>query len=186
MTGERHGAIPAGGRAWHGEPSRTSCWTVCLHAGSSSHPCANPCSVQANREMPTAKTTHQRVRGSCTFSLRIIQSLEKQVASLRFTDLGGGTRDGARPAVPHTFAAWTPGALCEPDLGLAPAPRGPRGVHLRTSRFQVSSISRPAPPVRTGHRNRPRLPCCPVADYPKTGMPAKGRYSAPFLPQSTL
>jgi hypothetical protein len=39
--------------------------------------------------------------GSCTFSLRIIQLPENQVASLRFTDLRGGTRDGTRPAVLH-------------------------------------------------------------------------------------
>jgi hypothetical protein len=38
---------------------------------------------------------------SYTFSLRIIQLPENQVASLRFTDLRGGTRDGTRPAVLH-------------------------------------------------------------------------------------
>jgi hypothetical protein len=68
-------------------------------------------------------------RRSCTSSLRIIQSPEKQVASLRFTDRGGGTRDDARPAVPHTLAAWHPGVLCEPDLGLAPALRGDPSRH---------------------------------------------------------
>ena len=67
--------------------------------------------------------------GSCTSSLRIIQLPEKQVASLRFTDRGGGTRDGTRPAVPHTLAAWNPGALCEPDLGLATAPRRDQPRH---------------------------------------------------------
>jgi hypothetical protein len=61
MTGKRYGEIPEG-RTLHGESSRTSSWTVCIHAGSSSHPCANPCSAQANRERPTAKTTRQRVR----------------------------------------------------------------------------------------------------------------------------
>jgi hypothetical protein len=67
--------------------------------------------------------------GSCTSSLRIIQMPENQVASLCFTDLGGGTRDGARPGVPHTLAAWNPRALCEPDLGLATAPRGDQPCH---------------------------------------------------------
>src|SRR5262245_19624399 len=66
---------------------------------------------------------------SCTSSLRIIQSTEKQVTFLRFTDRGGGTRDGARLAVPHTFAAWHPGALCKPTLGLATAPRDDQPRH---------------------------------------------------------
>ena len=36
--------------------------------------------------------------GSCPSILRIIATAENQVASLRFTDLKGGTRDDARPA----------------------------------------------------------------------------------------
>src|SRR5262245_3520207 len=60
---------------------------------------------------------------SCTSSLRIILSPENQVASLRFTAVGGGTRDGARPDFSRTSAAWNALALCEPDLGLATATR---------------------------------------------------------------
>src|SRR5882724_29909 len=84
---------------------------------------------------------------SYTSSLRIIQSPENQVASLRFTDLGAGTRDGARPAFSCTSAAWNPGALCEPDLGLATAtcrnqPRHHAG-HEAFARAQA--VSRPHP-----------------------------------------
>jgi hypothetical protein len=68
-------------------------------------------------------------RWSCTFNLRIIQLSGNQVASLRFTDRGGGTREGARPAVLHTLAARHPGALYEPDLGLATAVRGDQPRH---------------------------------------------------------
>src|SRR5262245_10471725 len=80
---------------------------------------------------------------SCTFSLRIIQLPENQVTSLCFTDRGGGTRDGARPAVPHTLAAWNPGAFCKPDLDLATAPHGdqPRhhtGDEALTSAYAIS------------------------------------------------
>ena len=46
----------------HCEPSRKSCWAMDTHAGSSRHPCASPCSGQANGEMPTARTTRQRAR----------------------------------------------------------------------------------------------------------------------------
>ena len=43
----------------------------------------------------------------------------------------------------------------------ATPPRGLRGAHPRTSRFQVSPISHFAPPVRTGHRSRSRLTLLP-------------------------
>jgi hypothetical protein len=51
--------------------------------------------------LPSLATLKVLGVGSCTFSLRIIQLPENQVASLRFTDLRGGTRDGTRPAVLH-------------------------------------------------------------------------------------
>jgi hypothetical protein len=70
-----------------------------------------------------------QIKGSCTFSLWIIQLPENQVASLRFADLRGGTRDGTRPAVLHALAAWNPGALYEPALGLATAARGDQPRH---------------------------------------------------------
>ena len=79
--------------------------------------------------LPSLATLKVLGVGSCTFSLRIIQLPENQVASLRFTDLRGGTRDGTRPAVLHTLTAWNTRALCEPDLGLATAPRSDQPRH---------------------------------------------------------
>ena len=80
---------------------------------------------------------------SCPFNLRIIQLPENQVASLRFTDLRGGTRDGTRPTVLYTLAAWTTGTLCEPDLGLATAPQSDQphhhsGYEAFTSAYAIS------------------------------------------------
>jgi hypothetical protein len=114
--------------------------------------------TQSYGEFQRAAFHHEpsyRVRGiltdgfdrSCTSSLRIIPSPEKQVASLCFTDLGGGTRDGARPAVPHTLAVWHTGALYEPDLGMATAPRRNQPCHhadyAACTRAQAISRSHP-------------------------------------------
>jgi hypothetical protein len=88
-----------------------------------------------------------RVFGSYTSSLRIIQSPKNQVASLRFSDLGGGTRDGARPAFSCTSADWNPGALSEPDLGLATATRRnqPRPHAGQEAFTRAQAVSRPHP-----------------------------------------
>src|SRR5687768_4528541 len=95
MTVERHGEIPEGGRALHGEPSRTSCWTMYTHAGSSSHPCACPCDGQANHAMPTAKTTRQRVRRGV---LRGIPSRDQPARSeVTAAKLTRGHRRGKSP-----------------------------------------------------------------------------------------
>jgi hypothetical protein len=80
---------------------------------------------------------------SYTFSLRIIQLPENQVASLRFADLRGGTRDGTRTAVLHALDAWNPGALYGPALGLATAPRSDQlrhhtGDEAFTSAYAIS------------------------------------------------
>jgi hypothetical protein len=133
--------------------------------------------------------------GSCTFSLRIMQLPENQVASLRFANLRGGTRDGTRPAVPHALAAWHPGALCKPALGLATAPRSdqPRhhtGHEVFTCAQAVSwapSISRPALPVRTGHRSMPRLPLLPHRRWSPDGdAHARWTHSTSSAPVHTV
>jgi len=103
--------------------------------------------AQLLQDVETAEVSEPFRAGSCTSSLRLIQLPEKQVASLRFTDRGRGTRDGTRPAVPHTLAVWHPGALYEPDLGLATAPRRHQPCHhagdAASTRAQAISRSHP-------------------------------------------
>jgi hypothetical protein len=127
MTAECYGEIPEGRRALHGVPSRKSSWTVCIHAGSSSHPCANSCSAQANREMPTAKTTRQRVRHG------VLRGTPSRDRPARSEDTAGKLTRGHRRGKPPS-GAGPDGAGPGRSLAVAGHPIGAYRCSGRTDR----------------------------------------------------
>ena len=144
------------------------------HDGNGSSAADATCRHASPRQ--TTSIVGKSIRRSCTISLRIIQLPENQLASLRFTDVGGGTREGARPAVP-TFCyvkSWGSRRACSGSGdGAMPRPatppRGRRGVHRRISQFQGSPLSHPAPLVRTRPRSKPRLSLRPRRRWSPVG-----------------
>jgi hypothetical protein len=79
----------------------------------------------------------------CTSIVRTIPTPEKQVAYLHFAYLGGGMRDGARPAFLRTPADGDLVALCAPDVGLATAPRRTRSHRSPASPSGLKALARP-------------------------------------------
>jgi hypothetical protein len=108
----------------------------------------------APRLLHPVKDLGYRLRGvvsddrSCTSILRIIAKPESQVAYLRFTNRGGGTRDGTRPAFSRTPATGDSVALYTPALGVGTAPghNQPRRPPARSAGHQAfardSAVSR--------------------------------------------
>src|SRR6267142_2962692 len=79
----------------------------------------------------------------CSSILRTIPKPEKQIAYLHFTDLGGGMRDGARPAFLRTPADGDRVALCDPDLGMATAPSRTRSHRPPARPSGLKAFARP-------------------------------------------
>jgi hypothetical protein len=85
----------------------------------------------------------RRCKRWCTSIVRTIPTPEKQVAYLHFAYLGGGMRDGARPAFLRTPADGDLVALCAPDVGLATAPRRTRSHRSPASPSGLKALARP-------------------------------------------